>query len=97
MVVSEIDSSSEAILYSSSTQAPRSISLHLSEQKGRNGLSSYSFCLPQVGHLTNISIVTQCLKCRNPVKTIEILCSFAAFITSSSLIDPPGWIIADMP
>ena len=34
----------------------------------------------------------QCLKCRIPVNTIASPASFAAAITSSSRIEPPGWI-----
>jgi hypothetical protein len=52
---------SEGILYLASNQAPRSISLHLWEQKGKNLLSSDDFCeavlmvFLQVGHLCAIA------------------------------------------
>ncbi|MBI3354831.1 MAG: hypothetical protein HY034_08100, partial [Nitrospirae bacterium] len=36
-------------------------------------------------------------KCLMPVNTIAILCLSAAAITSSSRIEPPGWIIAFIP
>ncbi len=39
----------------------------------------------------------QCLKWRMPVNTIAMPCSSAAAITSSSRIEPPGWITAVMP
>src|SRR3990170_6517113 len=39
----------------------------------------------------------QCLKCLTPVNTIAILYSSIALITSSSFIEPPGWIIAVIP
>ena len=39
----------------------------------------------------------QCRKCRTPVKTIAMSCSFAAAITSSSRKLPPGWITHDAP
>lgn len=47
-------------------------------------------------HLISISevkvllLINQCLKWRMPVNTIAMPCSFAAAITSSSRIDPPG-------
>src|ERR1700730_2079467 len=39
----------------------------------------------------------QCRKCRTPVNTMAMPASSAAFITSSSRIDPPGWITAVAP
>ena len=42
-------------------------------------------------------LLIQCLKTRHPVKTIAMLCSLAAWMTSSSLMDPPGWMIAVTP
>ena len=39
----------------------------------------------------------QCRKCRTPVKTMAMPCSSAAAITSSSRIEPPGWITAVAP
>ena len=39
----------------------------------------------------------QCRKCRVPVNTIATSCSSAARITSSSRIEPPGWITALAP
>ena len=37
------------------------------------------------------------MKCLTPTKIMAILFSSAAWITSSSLIDPPGWTIAVTP
>ena len=37
------------------------------------------------------------MKCLIPVNTIAIPCLSAAFITSSSRIEPPGWITARTP
>ena len=39
----------------------------------------------------------QCLKCRTPVKTIAMPARFAASMTSSSRIEPPGWAIEAIP
>jgi hypothetical protein len=41
--------------------------------------------------------IPQCRKCLTPVKTMAIPASSAALITSSSRIDPPGWITAVAP
>ncbi len=47
------DGASSQMLILSSSQAPRSISLHLEEQKGRDLFSGdHSDSRPQVGHLT---------------------------------------------
>lgn len=43
-------------LYSSLAQAPRSIILHRSEQKGRNSLFSQVVSLPQRGHFKVVDI-----------------------------------------
>ena len=47
--------------------------------------------------ILNKNFSFQCLKCLIPVKAIARLASSAAFITSSSRIEPPGWIIAVAP
>ena len=39
----------------------------------------------------------QCRKCLTPVNTMAMPCSSAALITSSSRIEPPGWITAVAP
>ena len=50
------------------------------------------------GSLRNRSLDhAQCRKCRVPVNTIAMPCSSAALITSSSRIEPPGWITAVAP
>jgi len=49
--------SSEGTRYCSSIHLPRSISLHRSEQKGRQGLFSNSAPLPQTGHFTFINLL----------------------------------------
>lgn len=47
------DPGSPSMTYSSLAQAPKSMSLHRSEQKGRQGfVVEYSIDFPQVGHLT---------------------------------------------
>ena len=39
----------------------------------------------------------QCLKWRSPVKTMAMPCSLAAAMTSSSRIEPPGWMTSVAP
>ena len=42
-------------------------------------------------------LVAQCLKCLTPVNTMAMPWSSAALMTSSSRIEPPGWITAVAP
>ena len=53
MSSSVIEVSSTGSAYSSSTQAPKSSSLHLTEQNGLYSLPSYGVDVLQIGHLTS--------------------------------------------
>ena len=66
-----------------------------------------AFLLPSQGRRHHVSAnpvslqrplkAAQCLKCRIPVKTMAMPRASAAWITSASLTDPPGWMAAVAP
>ncbi len=55
--LSFIPTAAPGMLYSSDAHVPRSITLHLSEQKGLHGFSSQVVVFLQMGHLSFISFL----------------------------------------